>query len=282
MHIYYWKEVKGSIVPVDYTVCKDRRTIVFTLKDGVVDEDGKANGVIVDPFIFYIPRFNVTRELHGSWGVLHIFDLNGSWLYDVKVEVSRGNISYLAFVDSGNIPNASIVFPFQLVKFRVEGLEKGEEVEVRITYPYLPNVSKIGFFKFNPNTFNWNCLVADVDNRTVVFKVKDGGLGDDDGTANGVVEDDGGVTYINSLPYEITVSGYYVLNTDCTDLGSSYAIKITASDVVLEGNGHTLDGIDGSNTYGIWIIGSPSSEVTNVTVRNVTVVDWIKAFIRGL
>lgn len=196
MHIYYWKEVDGRIIPVNYTISTDRKTITFSLQDGVVDEDGKANGVIVDPLKFYIPRFKVERELSGKSGVLHVFDLNGEKLYDVKVEVDRGNLSYLAFVDSDNLPSKPTQLPYQLVKFRVDGLSDGDEVTVKITYPSLEGVvtdNGAKYYKFNPYTLNWSEFYAGVENNAVVLKLKDGGFGDDDGKANGVLEDDGGV-----------------------------------------------------------------------------------------
>jgi len=49
------------------------------------------------------------------------------------------------------------------------------------------------------------------------------------------------VKYIDSLPYKITESGYYVLKTSCSDLNTT-AIIINADNVVLDGNGNILDG----------------------------------------
>jgi len=49
------------------------------------------------------------------------------------------------------------------------------------------------------------------------------------------------IKYINSLPYTITESGYYVLNTSCNDLNTT-AIIVNANNVVLDGNGNILDG----------------------------------------
>ena len=42
-------------------------------------------------------------------------------------------------------------------------------------------------------------------------------------------------TYINSIPYTINESGYYILNTSCTNLTTT-AITINADNVVLDGN----------------------------------------------
>ncbi|MHC1593264.1 MAG: NosD domain-containing protein, partial [Methermicoccaceae archaeon] len=79
------------------------------------------------------------------------------------------------------------------------------------------------------------------------------------------------MTHITTLPYNITSSGYYMLDVDCSNESGSYAIKINASDVVLYGNGHTLDGNESSNTYGIW-----AENVNNVTIENLTVTDWYR------
>ena len=59
-------------------------------------------------------------------------------------------------------------------------------------------------------------------------------------------------TYINSLPYTIDESGYYVLNTSCTDL-STTAITINADNVVLDGNGKVLDGNKAWTSYGVYV-----------------------------
>ena len=196
MHIYYWKTVNGSVKPVEYFFSKDRREITFVLKDGLIDEDGKANGVIVDPIVFYIPRFNVESELDGNSGILHVYDLNGGKLYDVKVEVDKGNLTYLAFVDSANLPKLPTKFLYQLVKFKVDDLKKGEKVTVKITYPSLRGVltdNGVRYYKFNPKNLSWYSFCAKYENNTVILKLRDGGFGDDDGKANGVLEDDGGV-----------------------------------------------------------------------------------------
>jgi len=78
-----------------------------------------------------------------------------------------------------------------------------------------------------------------------------------------------GITHITTLPYTITSPGYYVLDTGCTNADWPYAIKITASDVILDGNGHTLDGIGNSDTYGV-----RAGYVRNVTIKNLTVTGW--------
>ncbi|WP_324736203.1 NosD domain-containing protein [Thermococcus sp. SY098] len=81
-------------------------------------------------------------------------------------------------------------------------------------------------------------------------------------------------TYINTLPYEITAPGYYILNVSVIDFdpmayGVNYAIKINASNVVLDGAGHTIDGAEEGVEYGIYV-----QSAVNVTVKNVIVTGW--------
>ncbi|WP_101294562.1 NosD domain-containing protein [Halegenticoccus soli] len=77
-------------------------------------------------------------------------------------------------------------------------------------------------------------------------------------------------------PTTIEKPGEYVLVTDLrnsrgTRLSES-CITIEASDVVLDGRGHVVDGNGISGTKGV-TVGSASS-VENVTIRNLTVTDW--------
>ena len=72
------------------------------------------------------------------------------------------------------------------------------------------------------------------------------------------------VVYINKLPYEITEPGYYVLTVDGINLTSYYGIKISANNVVLDGQGHVVDGDGIGYDSGIGI-----SWRSNVTVMEI-------------
>ena len=62
----------------------------------------------------------------------------------------------------------------------------------------------------------------------------------------------------------ITVSGTFALKHDATDCNSTTLIRVSASNVVLDLNDHTIDGIDGTCTKGVLIQGTPST----VAVKN--------------
>jgi parallel beta-helix repeat protein len=82
----------------------------------------------------------------------------------------------------------------------------------------------------------------------------------------------GGASHAISNCGTVANSGAHTLDTDLTDRTEASCIQVTASDVVLDGGGNTVEGTDGSGTVGINV--SSSGTLTNVTVRNFTVTDW--------
>ena len=69
----------------------------------------------------------------------------------------------------------------------------------------------------------------------------------------------------------ISVPGTYVLNRDIINSNNPSCIQITANNVSLDGVGHTVDGIDsGKGVY----VHNQYSQLTNVTIKNLTVTDW--------
>lgn len=67
--------------------------------------------------------------------------------------------------------------------------------------------------------------------------------------------------------------GYYILTADIIDSSATACINITASKVILDGADHVIDGIDTSQTYGVYVH-NPSSTLERVTVKNMMVRDW--------
>jgi hypothetical protein len=241
MYVYYWKMLNGTFTPVNYTVSWDRRHITFELQDGVVDEDGKADGIIFDPIKLYIPRFDAKSRISkdGRSGIVEV-RLKENTYFEIKLEVSRGNLSHLAFVDSENLPSKPVEFPYQLVKFKIDGLDYGEEVEVRITYPSLEGIVSNGsvrYYKFNPDSLTWYSFVTGYENNTVVLKLKDGGFGDDDGKADGAIVDDGGVGWAGysgewSASVGMDYQGYTETHTYWIDVpgGDNFNVSIFDGD----------------------------------------------------
>ncbi|MCZ7402831.1 MAG: right-handed parallel beta-helix repeat-containing protein [Candidatus Methanoperedens sp.] len=83
-----------------------------------------------------------------------------------------------------------------------------------------------------------------------------------------LAESTGAATEISSCT-TISSPGTYVLNQNIIDSSASNCIEITSNDVVFDGAGHIIDGVDIYSTYGVYFLG-----LTNVTVKNVIVTDW--------
>lgn len=71
---------------------------------------------------------------------------------------------------------------------------------------------------------------------------------------------------------EITEPGVYVVEEEFGAGGfqpSQPCIRITADDVVIEGDGNVLDGLGATNTTGVQVVGAD-----NVTVRNLRIAEY--------
>ena len=71
----------------------------------------------------------------------------------------------------------------------------------------------------------------------------------------------------------ISSPGIYTLNSNIINSSATKCINITSSNVVFDGAGYTIDGIDTANTYGVYVY-NPATALTNVTVKNLVVTDW--------
>ena len=84
----------------------------------------------------------------------------------------------------------------------------------------------------------------------------------------------GAVTNINSCQ-NITAAGEYILTKDVSNSNAMICINITSSNVNFDGKGHTIDGIDAADSYGVNVHNiSFFNGLTNVTVKNLMVTDW--------
>lgn len=72
---------------------------------------------------------------------------------------------------------------------------------------------------------------------------------------------------------DISIPGNYTLTGDIIESVVLQCIKITSSDVILDGSGHTIDGIGTMGSFGI-VVHNSTESLKNVTVRNFTVTDW--------
>jgi len=71
----------------------------------------------------------------------------------------------------------------------------------------------------------------------------------------------------------ISAPGTYILTTNILNSGATKCIEITSSNVIFDGAGYTVDGIDTQSTYGVYVYNS-STTLNNVSVKNLRVTDW--------
>jgi len=67
-------------------------------------------------------------------------------------------------------------------------------------------------------------------------------------------------------------SGHYRLSADIEDSDAETCIAIAASDVTLDGDGRTIDGVGNDSTVGVAV--ETAESLSAVTVRDLTVSDW--------
>jgi hypothetical protein len=119
-------------------------------------------------------------------------------LGSVSINIDNGSISNSSWVPPGNImcsaPNGYI-FPYGMFSFNITGLSAGQTVRVTLR---LPNPMPLGskYYKcINGNMVDYTSLVTRVDTNTLILALTDGGLGDADGVANGIIVDPGGPAF---------------------------------------------------------------------------------------
>jgi uncharacterized repeat protein (TIGR01451 family) len=103
---------------------------------------------------------------------------------------------HLRAVKESTLPKAgkpALVFPHGFFSFNITGLTPGQTVVVTIT---LPDNVLVGtqYWKYHASEGGWVQIPmgSDDGDNVITITLVDGGLGDDDGTANGVIVDQGG------------------------------------------------------------------------------------------
>lgn len=89
---------------------------------------------------------------------------------------------------------AGVVFPHGLFDFTTTTCTPGATITITVIYP-MP-ITQASYWKYGPEPGNvsphWYTLPATISGDTATFSITDGGVGDDDLVANGVIVDQGG------------------------------------------------------------------------------------------
>ena len=98
-------------------------------------------------------------------------------------------------------PGPRIVFAHGLFDFSATGCTVGSTVTFTVTYP--TSIAGATFWKYGPtvgNPAHWYVMPATIVGNTATFSITDGGLGDDDLTANGTIVDPVGPGLGTAIP----------------------------------------------------------------------------------
>jgi len=115
---------------------------------------------------------------------------------NVSFTASEGGITGLTAVGEGSLPAAAqatkpINFPDGLFSFNITGLSPGATVTVTIVLP--PGSAPTQYWKYHvPEGWIQIPMTVVGPPNVITITLVDGGLGDDDGLANGVIVDQGG------------------------------------------------------------------------------------------
>ena len=128
----------------------------------------------------------------------------------VTVQSNLGNITSLSAISAQTLPDPppQVVFPHGLVYCVVSSITPGSTVIFTLTFPdALP--ADIEYWKYEPINGWFQIPIASQIGNVITIEITDGGLGDADGVANGVIIDPGGVA-IPAAPTVTTGPGVYV------------------------------------------------------------------------
>ena len=121
----------------------------------------------------------------------------------VPSATGTGNVSFIA--DSGTIvnitalnetdlpaENPNVDFPHGLFSFNITGLDLGQTVNITIAFPQdIPTTAQ--YWKYHtPEGWYLIPMGSNDGDNIITITLQDGGMGDDDGDANGVIVDHGG------------------------------------------------------------------------------------------
>jgi hypothetical protein len=100
------------------------------------------------------------------------------------------------------------VFPYGLVRFKITGCAAGASIAVDIKFPGAVSAAA-QYWKFNSTSGLWYQLPFTlVSLDTIRMMLTDGGIGDDDGVADGTISDPGGLADLFITPVVPTVNLY--------------------------------------------------------------------------
>ncbi len=122
----------------------------------------------------------------------------------ITISTSSGNLSNITSYDISTMsqpPPSNMAFPHGLYEFHITGLTPRESVQVAVILPQAIAQGS-AWYKYDSVTDTWDDFSNHVESlddgdNIVLLNLTDGGAGDGDGVANGVIEDPSGLAVSN-------------------------------------------------------------------------------------
>ena len=161
----------------------------------------------------------------------------------VSFSVDKGDITGgVTAVDANTIPNTPRSFPHGLFGIQITSLNPGDTVNVTITLPANVTSSDYEYWKVNTTAGNntwyqypYTILGGAAEGNVITIQLKDGGVGDHDGVADGNITDPGGIA---SAAVTVGIDPCPV--TICADPACRTIVDISLSHIQDYGSG-TID-----------------------------------------
>jgi hypothetical protein len=110
-------------------------------------------------------------------------------------------------------PGPNIAFPQGMFNMALTGCTVGSTITVTMTYPQA--IDGATYWKYGATAANpaahWYSIPATINGNTAVFSITDGGIGDDDFTANGSISDPGGPGVGSGVAIPIPTLSWWML-----------------------------------------------------------------------
>ncbi|RLB35454.1 MAG: hypothetical protein DRH12_16680, partial [Deltaproteobacteria bacterium] len=177
-------------------------------------------------------------------------------------DAAAGTIEDLTALKESDLPeeNSDLDFPHGLFEFNITGLTPGETVTVTIDFPQnIPTTAQYWKYHTPQGWYQLPTMGSNDGDNIITIQLTDGGIGDDDGVANGVIVDQGGP----GLP-----KGKADLTLSPADISFSPASQPTEGDsVTITATVHNIGAADATNFVvsffdGVVLIGTETISVT--------------------
>jgi uncharacterized repeat protein (TIGR03803 family) len=171
--------------PYDYTA---------TITTGVTDLAGNAMSAA---YAWSFTTVDTSTPVYSGAGTATVGSVTGTG--NITVSVSSGALYEIHAVSDGNAALNStgkpsgLLFPDGMVFYQVTGLTPGATITATITFPTVISAEAKVYKAGSSGFYDFTAHVLSISGNTVTVSLTDGGAGDDDGAANGVIVDPIGV-----------------------------------------------------------------------------------------